>query len=338
MRQKQILTTTLLILILASISELFSTDRTFSIQFQWYPQAQFAGYIMAQEAEIYQQKGLDVELCFFNNKEGVWEQLFSGEKDFGTAWLTEGINYASQDEDIVNIAQVLQKSSLMLVSKKESGISKPEDMNGKRVSIWGGDFSLQPNAFFRKYKISPTIVQQSYSIEMFISNAVDVASAMHYNEYHRIYQSGIDKEELNIFMFAEYGINFPEDGIYCKKQFLTENSDEVRRFVEASLLGWQYAFNNVEQSLDVIMRYCREAGIRTNRAHQKWMLNSMKSAIEYKSGSSPDEWGVLKKEEFSQVVEELMNQKVIDKKVQYKEFFWDRRSPENTNSQIKGEK
>jgi len=38
---------------------------------------------------------------------------------------------------VVNIAQIMQRSALMLVAKKSSGIRTPQDMNGKKVGLWG---------------------------------------------------------------------------------------------------------------------------------------------------------------------------------------------------------
>jgi|GEM_PF-4539212 len=32
----------------------------------------------------------------------------------------------------------------MLVAKKTRGIRKPEDLNGKKVGLWGADFRIQP--------------------------------------------------------------------------------------------------------------------------------------------------------------------------------------------------
>jgi NitT/TauT family transport system substrate-binding protein len=34
---------------------------------------------------------------------------------------------------IINIAQIMQRSALMLVAKKASGIERPRDINGRKV-------------------------------------------------------------------------------------------------------------------------------------------------------------------------------------------------------------
>jgi NitT/TauT family transport system substrate-binding protein len=67
----------------------------------------------------------------------------------------------------------------------------------------------------RKYDLTVQVVPQSFSVNLFLRDGVDVASAMWYNEYHTILNCGIDPDELTTFFFHEHGLNFPENGIYC---------------------------------------------------------------------------------------------------------------------------
>jgi len=67
----------------------------------------------------------------------------------------------------------------------------------------------------RKYDLTVQVVPQSFSVNLFLRDGVDVASAMWYNEYHTILNCGIDPDEPTTFFFHEHGLNFPENGIYC---------------------------------------------------------------------------------------------------------------------------
>ena len=52
-----------------------------------------------------------------------------------------------------------------------------------------------------------------------------------------------------------------------------------RAFVEASLKGWLYAFAHKYEALEIVMKYCKEGGVVTNKPHQKWMLARMEDLI-----------------------------------------------------------
>ncbi len=296
------------------------TDRMVVLQVQWVPQAQFAGYIMALEKGLFAAEGLNVDVRFSDENASPITELFSGRADFITAWLSQTLTL---DRPVVNICQVVQKSTLMLVAKKSSGIRKPEDLTGKKVAIWGGDFSIQPLAFFRKYGIKPVIVPQSYNIDAFLVGACDAASAMYYNEYNKIYLSGVDQEDLVPFFYSDYGLNFPEDGIYCTRETQTRNPEMCRKIRQAILQGWEYAFTHEEETLDVLMDYCAGYRVRTNRAQQKWMLGAIRQAVVFGAGDKASSWGVLKKEDYQRVADELIRQGFVKSVPAYETFYKD---------------
>lgn len=290
---------------------------------QWFPQAQFAGYIMADEMGFYNEAGMDVSIIFSDGSDSPLQEVLDKRVNFCTGWLSQAIMLRSQNIPIINICQVLQKSSLILVARKSSGITSPEDMKGKLVSNWGGDFSIQPTAFFRKAGLDIDIIPQSFRIDGFLVGAIDVTSAMYYNEYHKILQAGIDEEELVTFFFSDYDLNFPEDGIYCLEETYKNDPELCRDFTEASLKGWEYAFRNKKETLDIVMKYCREYHIQTNRSHQEWMLDAIESAVTYRVGDNLQNWGTLSKKDYETVAEELLRQDLIKSIPSFSTFFKD---------------
>ncbi len=274
---------------------------------QWLPQAQAAGYYVAYEKGFYRRHGLQVLIMRGGPDFPPSEMLAAGRADFGSMMLTTGIMRRARGLKLVNVAQIVQRSALMLVARKADGITSPRDINGKKVGLWGEDFQGQPRAFFRKFGISVQTVPQSGTMNLFLRGGVQVASAMWYNEYHQLLNAGMDPEELSIFMFADYGMNFPEDGIYCREEWRRQHPEVCRAFVAASLEGWQYAFDHPEEALDIVMQYVNAANIATDRVHQAWMLARMRDII-----AVPDHPpGVLQERAYLRVAEELQHSGLI---------------------------
>jgi NitT/TauT family transport system substrate-binding protein len=285
---------------------------------QWSPQAQFAGYYVARAKGYYEKYGLDLRILRGGPETPSSKALKEGKADFATLFLTGGMQLRSNGVPVVNVAQIVQRSALMLIAKKSRGIFSPEDLAGKTVSIWD-EFSLQPKAFFRRNRLHVEIIPQGYTLNLFLMDGVDAATAMWYNEYHTVVNSGLDPDELTTFFLADYGLNFPEDGIYCLEQTLRRDPALVRSFVRASLDGWRYAFDHTDEALDILMKHVQEANLPTNRIHQKWMLERMKEII-FPAGSDIPA-GFLDEDDYEFVAAELFEAGIIKDIAPYRMFY-----------------
>lgn len=245
---------------------------------QWVPQAQFAGYYVAHEKGIYRKHGIDLTIIPGGAAAPPLELLKTGKAQFGAAWLASAIEARAQGVPLVNVAQIMQRSGLMLVARKSNGIRTPRDLNGKKVGIWDS-FKVQPNAFIRRYGLTVKAVPQAFSVNLFLNGGVDAASAMWYNEYHTILNSGLDPDELTTFFYYDHALNFPEDGLYVMDETLRRDPRLVKAFVAASLEGWRAAFDHPEEALDITIRNLKKAHLPASRVHQRWMLNRMRDLI-----------------------------------------------------------
>jgi NitT/TauT family transport system substrate-binding protein len=285
----------------------------------WLPQSQFAGYYVAFEKGIYKKYGIDLKILTGGPKKPVTVAFEKKEADFASMWLTNALELKDKGVSIVNIGQYINKSTLMLVTKKSSGINKPEDMNGKKVGIWGGDYEIQPKAFFEKYNLKVSIIPQNSSINLFLMDGVNVTSAMWYNEYHTILNAGINPDELNTFYFSDYGLNLPEDGIYCSEELLKTDPELCKKFASATIEGWIAAFEDPEYTLQVIEKYMKEVNVPYNKAHQRWMLNRMKDLIF--PGEIKSRFEILSRKDFDFTVSLLLDKKLIKNKQEFSTIY-----------------
>jgi len=286
---------------------------------QWKPQAQFAGFYVAKEKGFYERHGIDLTLLQSGPTSPSSAFLAEGRADFVTMWLSNAIRMRASGHGIINIGQIVQRSSLMLVAKKSSGIHRPEDINGKKVGLWGEDFQIQPRAFFKKYNLHVKIIPQSFSVNLFLRGGVDVASAMWYNEYHTILNAGLNPDELTLFFFHDYGLNFPEDGIYALEKTFHKDPALSCAFVKATIEGWSYALDHPDEALDMVLKYMAQAKVPVNKVHQKWMLNRMKDLIF--PADHRGRIGMLEPTDYQRVAGELKESGLIGRIPDYRSFF-----------------
>jgi NitT/TauT family transport system substrate-binding protein len=251
----------------------------------WSPQAQFAGYYVALDKGIYRRHGIDLTILPGGPDRSPLEGLRSGRVDFAVLWLTSAMQEYERGLKLVSLAQIFQRSSVMLVARKTSGIRTPADMQGRKVGLWGGGMALPSRVFLKKYRLRVREIPQSATVNLFLRDGIDVASAMWYNEYDTIVNSGINPDELQLFLLNDHGVTFPEDGLYTLERSYRKDPSLSEAFVRASLEGWRYALDHPDETLDIILRHMKAANIPANRAHQRWMLARMGELLR------PDEKG-----------------------------------------------
>lgn len=286
----------------------------------WSPQSQFAGYYVAFDKGIYARHGIDLTIIKGGPGQSPAGSLQKGEVDFAVLWLTTALQHRNSGTQLVNVSQLIRKSSMMLISRKRSGIRRLEDMNGKRVGLWSGDLSIPPRTLFASRGIRVLEIPQSGTVNLFLRGGVDVTSAMWYNEYHVLLNSGVDPDQMNTVFLQDEGMNFPEDGLYTLESTVKKDPELVNEFVNASMEGWQYAFAHPEEALDIVIKYMRQAQLPANRMHQKWMLERMRDLMF--SSKNKSSFGTLDKQDYEAVGRAMVHDGLIQDYPDYAAFSW----------------
>lgn len=88
-----------------------------SVQLKWLPQAQFMGYYVADAKGYYDEVGLDVEIISGGGDISETTAVYNGTVDFGVTWVSNLINANAGGMELLEVAQVYQRSGLVLVYK-----------------------------------------------------------------------------------------------------------------------------------------------------------------------------------------------------------------------------
>jgi NitT/TauT family transport system substrate-binding protein len=272
------------------------TTDSVSLQLQWFTQAQFGGYYAAIDQGFYADQCLDVEI-----KEGAVEivpqaELASGNADFAIAWVPKALQTREAGADIVNIAQVFERSGTLQVSFAENGITSPADFAGKVIGNWGFGNEYEVFAAIGEAGLDPAtdveLVGQQFDMIALLDGDIDAAEAMTYNEYAQVLEAInpdtgelYQPEDFNVISYEDVGVGMLQDAIWADAGRLADDPeyrDAAVRFVAASLQGWAFCRDNVEQCATIVT----EAGSTLGASHQQWMMNEVNKLIWPASGAN----------------------------------------------------
>ena len=314
----------LLLVSLASAQNMI--DVTF--QSKWFPQAQFAGYFVAQSKGFYEDEGLNVTVLDGGNVNPT-VQVASGNADFGTDWIANMLVQREQGLNVVQIAQIYQKSGYRMVALKDSGIEALPDLAGRTVGVWGFGNEFVAQAVFAAEDLTsdldPTVtnpdvnaVVYAFDPSLVFPDEVEVASAMTYNELDQIVGLGYPLDTLNVLDPADVDAALLEDLIFTTPELL-ENADfkgsgvsghEVaERFLRATIKGWEYAVANQEEAVSIVLESCGDTcagsgSTQSPQIHQTWQMARVAELVSPEEGTQV---GALNEDAFNRSVS-LLNQ------------------------------
>jgi NitT/TauT family transport system substrate-binding protein len=213
-----------------------------TVQLKWLPQSQFMGYYVAAAKGYYEEEGIDITILPGGADIIPEQQVYNGVADVGVTWVSTLMKYQEKGWEIVEVAQMFQKSAMLLVSKVATGIETPADLADKKVGSWfgGNEYEiyalLEANGLDRDVDLE--LVQQDYTMNQVLNDEIDAASAMIYNEYGLLLESGIDPSELNVLNMNDEGVGMLEDSLFVTTEWIAENEELFVRFLRATIKGW----------------------------------------------------------------------------------------------------
>ena len=257
------------------------------LQLQWVTQAQFAGYYAAQDQGFYAEHCLDVTIL-----EGAVDivpqtVLANGDADFAISWVPKALASREAGANIVDIAQVFQRSGTLQVSFKDKNITSPADFVGKKIGNWGYGNEFEVFAAMTKAGIDPATVEnvaQQFDMVGLLEGDIDAAEAMTYNEYAQVLEAVnpatgelYTADDFNVISYEEEGVGMLQDAIWADGSRLGDAAykDTAVRFVAASLEGWAYCRDNVEACAELVTSKGSALGL----THQTWQMNEVNKLI-----------------------------------------------------------
>ncbi|MEP3440732.1 MAG: ABC transporter substrate-binding protein [Sulfitobacter sp.] len=276
------------------------------LQLQWVTQSQFAGYYVAQEQGFFEEEGLDVTILPGGPDIAPPQVLAGGGADAMLNWMPSALAAREKGLPVVNIAQPFKKSGLMLTCWKDTGITGVQDFKGKTIGVWffGNEYPFL--AWMSKEGISTdggedgvTVLKQGFNVDPLLQRQADCISTMTYNEYGQVLDAGVSPDELVTFKYEDQGVATLEDGIYVLEDNLDDPVfvDKMVRFVRASMKGWAYAEEHVEEAGAIIIEN-DETGAQSEAAQVRMMTEVAKLT----EGST----GALLEADFQRTVDTLL--------------------------------
>lgn len=246
-----------------------------TLQLKWFHQFQFAGYYAALHQGFYHEEGLDVTIKPGGPNVHVDDEVLSGRADFGVL-ASELIKMRTSGKPLVLLAVIMQHSTRAIIVRADSGINGPADLIGKQLMI-----NLNEDAEFQAMFAAEGLSYEELSItpkdrtanSKFIKGEIDGLNGSIGNQPFIFSKSNIAVKTIRPI---SYGIDFYGDSLFTSENYLNDHPEQVKKFRKATLKGWDYALNNIEEIVDLILA---EYSPASSREHLLFEANAIRELI-----------------------------------------------------------
>jgi len=277
-----------------------------TVQLKWLPQAQFAGYYVAQAKGYYKEAGLDVTIKPGGPDISPVQVIAGNQAEVVVNWMPDALAAREAGVPLVNIAQVFNQSGLMLTCKKASGVTSPKDFKGKTLGVWYGGNEYPFLNWMAKlgYQDSDIkILKQGFNVDPLLQNQAACISTMIYNEYWQVVDAGVKESDLVTFFYEKEGVASLEDGLYVLESKLKDPAFVARmgKFLKATFRGWNDAVKDPAGAAKIVV-----AADMSGSATEKVQKRQMENVAKLITTASTSKMGYLEPAAYERTVKVLL--------------------------------
>ena len=236
-----------------------AAEQKIRFQLDWIPYGRHAPYYVALEKNFYASSGLDVTIAQGTGSVPGLRALGTGRVDFLFGDIGSMIALRSRDGVRAKaLACVYQKTPNTIFFIKGAGISKPKDLEGRKLAYSPGDNVLFP-AFaiangIDESKITWLSADPNTKNVMLLNRNAD--SMMTYIFTKPVLEKAAKSGDvIDGFIYSDWGVDFYSNGILAMEDYVSKNPDVVRNFVQATMKGIQYALANPAEAVSIMKKH-----------------------------------------------------------------------------------
>jgi len=263
--------TSAIALVLSGMLTAARAEESVVLRLKWFHQAQFAGFYVAKEKELYKSAGLNVDIQPGGPDFPAIQMVTGGNEQFGVTGADQILIARSKGVPVVALAVIFRRNPFVLFSLAKSGIKAPADYVGKNIGVKiGGNEELIYRAILAKAGVNKTKLNEipvKFDITPLLAGTVDVWPGYLINEVLAAREKGFD---VNIVSPPDYGIDLYADTLFTTEKMLKDKPDVVRKFMSATLKGWNSAIAAPEEAAQITVKY----GAKLNYDHELGMMKA----------------------------------------------------------------
>lgn len=230
-------------------------------QLDWIPFGRHTPYYAALESGFYAEKGLDVTIAQGRSTIQGIRTLVAGQSQFIFQDIAVMMSVrASEGSKIKALACMYQKTPHTLFHIKGPNMTKPKDIEGKKIAFTPGD---SPRRMFPAFAKAAGIDESKVSWLSVDPNSKNAVLLNHQAEGMVTYiftlpvlqKAAQNGDEVGAFVYGDYGADFYSNGIGAMEDYIKEKPQVCRDFVQATMKGLKFTLDHPKEAVGMLKKH-----------------------------------------------------------------------------------
>ncbi len=241
-----------------------------------------AAFFLAEDKGYYAAEGLKVSFDPSGGSGEAVTRIGSGAYDFGFGDINVLMEFNAKNPDNAGKAvyMLYYRSPLSVGSFAKAGISKPSDLDGKKLggALTDGAYKLFP-AYSKLAGVRADSIQWQYGDlrlreALLLKGDVDGILGFDSTMYFNLVRQGIAPSDIKFLYFSDAGLNIYGNAILASKKIMDANPKAVRGFVAASAKGWHDAIANPADAIAALKKRSPLIDEKLETAKLEWLIKN----------------------------------------------------------------
>jgi len=247
---------------LAAAAAFGSAHAQTSLKFQldWRFEGPAALFLQPAAKGYFKAAGLDVTIDSGNGSGGTVTRVASGTYDMGFADMAALMEFHANNPDAPNkpvaVMMVYNNTPAAVLALKKSGITKPADLNGKKLGAPVFDAGRKAFPIFQKANNVGNVVWTSMDPPlretMLVRGDIDAITGFGFTSLLNLEARGVKAEDVVMMPYADNGVKLYGNAIIASPKLIKENPAAVKAFLTAFAKGAKEVMLNPAAGIETV--------------------------------------------------------------------------------------
>lgn len=247
-------------------SALFSTpvwaQTSVSFALDWLPQAPQSVFLLAQEKGYFAEEGIDITIDRGFGSGDTASKVAGATYDIGLVDFSTVVNFNTLNPEtpLISFYQYYDSTLMMVVGRKDRGIEKPKDLEGKTIGSPEGEASRNAfPAFAAANGIDASLVDwETVSPQlretMLAQGELDAIGGFTTTGLFNLERLGVDFDTLTVMPYAQFGADLYGSTIVTTPAYAEANPEILEGFARAVVKATRDAIADPSEAIAALQR------------------------------------------------------------------------------------